>query len=90
MTDDNSLRELFSKNLNKYLERREMSQNELARRIGVSSAAVNKWAKGETMPRRGKSTPYVMCSKYSAAIFSRSQPLLAGFLLAFAYRLSER
>lgn len=54
MVDENTLRQIFSKNLNYYLSCREMSQNELSRRLDVSSAAVNKWVKGESMPRMGK------------------------------------
>lgn len=54
MLDENALRQIFSKNLNYYLQAREISQNELARQLGVSSAATNKWCKGETMPRMGK------------------------------------
>ncbi len=54
MIDENALRDIFSKNLVYYMDLREISQNELARQLNVSSAAVNKWAKGETMPRMGK------------------------------------
>lgn len=54
MIDENALRDIFSRNLVYYMDLREISQNELARQLNVSSAAVNKWAKGETMPRMGK------------------------------------
>lgn len=45
---------IFSKNLLFYLETQEKSQAELAKYVGVSTAAVNQWCKGLKTPRMDK------------------------------------
>lgn len=45
---------VFANNLNKYLAEYDMSQVELASRIGVSAAAVSTWCRGEKSPRMDK------------------------------------
>ena len=43
--------EIFSSNLVRYLESRNMSQNELAKYLGVSPTSVNNWCRGLKSPR---------------------------------------
>lgn len=45
---------IFSKNLQFYLEINEKTQAELAKHVGVSTAAVNQWCKGIKIPRMDK------------------------------------
>lgn len=45
---------IFSKNLNHYMEIRNITQNELAKRVGVSPTSVNNWCNGYKTPRMDK------------------------------------
>lgn len=45
---------VFARNLNNMLNRMEMSQADLANRLGVSPAAVSNWCRGEKTPRMDK------------------------------------
>lgn len=45
--------ELFAKNLNTYLEYYDLTQAELADRLGYSTAAVSHWCNGLKFPRLG-------------------------------------
>ena len=45
---------IFSQNLNYYLEKHNKSQADLAKYIGVSTAAVSNWCKGFKLPRMDK------------------------------------
>lgn len=47
-------RTIFSKNLNRYLELHNLTQAEVAKRIGVSAQTFNTWCKGIALPRMGK------------------------------------
>ena len=46
--------EIFAENLIDVLSRKRISQNQLAKKIGVSAMAVNNWAKAISMPRNDK------------------------------------
>lgn len=45
---------VFAQNLNYYLEKNEKTQADLAKYVGVSTAAVNTWCKGLKNPRMDK------------------------------------
>ncbi|WP_196607095.1 helix-turn-helix domain-containing protein [Pectinatus frisingensis] len=45
---------VFTKNLNIYLSNNNISQNELAKYVGVSNTTVNNWVKGYKTPRMDK------------------------------------
>lgn len=45
---------LFSKNLRFYLNKYDMTQSELAKRLGVSTQSVTNWCKGAKSPRMDK------------------------------------
>ena len=45
---------LFGKNLARYMQQHNVSQNELARRLGVSPTSVNNWCQGLKTPRMDK------------------------------------
>jgi repressor LexA len=47
-------KEIFSRNLLYYLERKGKSQREVAEAIGVSTSAFNEWATGRKYPRIDK------------------------------------
>ena len=47
-------KEIFAKNLTKYLERSGKSQREMAEIVGVSSSTFNDWTKGRKYPRIDK------------------------------------
>lgn len=47
--------EIFAENLAEIMARKRISQNQLAKKIGVSAMSVNKWARGLAMPRRDNS-----------------------------------
>lgn len=51
---DKKLYKVFSENLKKWLQRRDKTQNELAKYIGVSSPTVSDWVNGKKMPRADK------------------------------------
>lgn len=44
-------KEIFSKNLRRFLERENMNQVELAEHLGVTKAAVNYWVRGRSVPQ---------------------------------------
>jgi len=44
-------REIFVKNLNELMERRGISQADIIRELGVTSAAVSNWCTGKKYPR---------------------------------------
>ena len=46
--------EVFAENLLNVLAQKRMSQNQLAKKIGVSAMAVNNWARAISMPRNDK------------------------------------
>ena len=50
MTD----REVFARNLRRYMEANNENQMELARHLGCTSAAVSDWCLGKKMPRMDK------------------------------------
>lgn len=54
MPDENTLRKLFTRNLNRLLQEHAAKQAELANFIGVSNTTINNWAKGYKMPRMDK------------------------------------
>ncbi len=45
---------IFSNNLNRYLQKYDMTQLELAKRLGVSPASVSHWCNGKKSPRMDK------------------------------------
>ena len=47
-------KEVFAKNLNKYLQRSGKSQREMAEIVGVSPSTFNDWANGRKYPRIDK------------------------------------
>lgn len=51
---ENDFNKLFSKNLKMYMELNNINQAELARRLNVSTAAVNTWCNGLKSPRMDK------------------------------------
>lgn len=46
--------EIFSKNLNKYLQEKKLTQKEVAEAIGVSQQSLNFWVQGRNLPRMDK------------------------------------
>lgn len=54
MEKDTSLNIVFKENLNYYMSKNNISQVELADQLSVSPAAVNKWTKGQSIPRMNK------------------------------------
>lgn len=44
-------REIFVRNLNELMERRDISQADIIRELGVTSAAVSNWCTGKKYPR---------------------------------------
>ena len=53
MSEDKQ-KDIFSKNLNSYIENSGKTQLEIARSIGVSPQTFNTWCKGIAIPRMGK------------------------------------
>jgi len=51
---EQELNKIFADNLNKFIQRRGLTQVAVADYLGVSEAAVSKWCKGETSPRMSK------------------------------------
>ena len=51
----------FAKSLNELLKERNISQSELAKRIGFSQRAVSKWIRGESEPSE---TAIIACAKF--------------------------
>jgi transcriptional regulator with XRE-family HTH domain len=47
-------KEVFAKNLRRYMERKEISQKELAVIVGVSAPTINEWIKAKKYPRIDK------------------------------------
>lgn len=54
MRTDNEIYATFSRALAYYLAINDMKQNELAKKMGVSVAAVNDWIKGRKIPRMSR------------------------------------
>lgn len=48
---DRDLQEIFAANLNRIAAEQGMSQTDIARKIGVTNAAVSYWFNGQKMPR---------------------------------------
>ena len=46
--------EIFAENLKRYLDLNDMSQTDLARRLGVSAQSVTNWCAGKKSPRMDK------------------------------------
>lgn len=53
MSEDKQ-KDIFSKNLNSYIEASGKTQLEIAKNIGVSPQTFNTWCKGIAIPRMGK------------------------------------
>lgn len=51
---EQELNKIFANNLNKFIERRGLSQVDIANALGVSEAAVSLWCSGKTTPRMSK------------------------------------
>lgn len=51
---DEKMRELFGRNLKKWLYKREKTQADLCRCMGISSASASDWCNGHAMPRADK------------------------------------
>ena len=51
---DKEQKQIFSRNLNKYLELNEKTQKEVADAISVSPQTFNTWCQGIALPRMGK------------------------------------
>ena len=47
-------KEVFAKNLRRYMERKDISQKELAVIVGVSAPTINEWIKAKKYPRIDK------------------------------------
>lgn len=54
---------IFSKRLKYYLNKYDMTQSELAKRLGVSTQSVTNWCKGDKSPRMDKVDS--MCSIFN-------------------------
>lgn len=52
--DEKKAAEIFGQNLRRFLDERGWSQNELARKMGVTSATVSDWCRGAKYPRAAK------------------------------------
>jgi transcriptional regulator with XRE-family HTH domain len=52
--NDLEQKEVFSRNLNRYLSLNNITQREVANSIGVSTQTFNTWCKGKALPRMGK------------------------------------
>lgn len=52
--DEEAYKKILAKNLREAMQLRDMSQRELARRIGVSSTTVSEWCSGRISPRMDK------------------------------------
>lgn len=48
---DKTAREVFVKNLRHYMEEREVSQADIASRMGLTASTVSDWYKGKNYPR---------------------------------------
>ena len=48
---DKNMSSVFSQNLNRLLREKDMLQVDLAKKVGASTASVNAWVKGTTIPR---------------------------------------
>lgn len=51
---EETLRSIFAKNLNYYMEKRDKNQTDLYRFLNVSSATASDWCNGHKMPRADK------------------------------------
>lgn len=53
MTDDEQ-KEIFAKNLNKYISLNQKQQKEVADDLGINPTTLNMWCNGKSMPNVGK------------------------------------
>ena len=53
MTDDEQ-RKIFTKNLNRYIDRTGKTQKQIADDLGINPQTVNSWCRGKALPRMGK------------------------------------
>ena len=51
---DDMQQKIFTKNLNRLIEQRDLTQTEIADAIGVSQQTFNTWCRGLAIPRMGK------------------------------------
>jgi len=54
MMSEREYNEIFAENLKRYLDLNDMSQTDLARRLGVSAQSVTNWCAGKKSPRMDK------------------------------------
>ena len=54
MSNEESIRNVICENLNRLLYQKQLTQKELAERMGVSASTVNDWVKGKKIPRMDK------------------------------------
>lgn len=52
--DEEKYKQILAKNLTAAMEKRDISQRELARRLGVSSTTVSQWCAGKISPRMNR------------------------------------
>lgn len=52
--DEEKYKRILAKNLTEAMEKRDISQRELARRLGVSSTTVSQWCSGKISPRMNR------------------------------------
>ena len=57
MSDD-SIKKIFAKNLNYYLQKNNKTQADLVKYIGISSSTVSNWCTAQKMPRADKNSIY--------------------------------
>lgn len=51
---DNEQKQIFSKNLNKYIDISGKSQKEIAKDLDINPSTLNMWCRGNSMPGTGK------------------------------------
>ncbi|MEG0798738.1 MAG: helix-turn-helix transcriptional regulator [Acidaminococcaceae bacterium] len=54
MPNEDKIREVFTKKLNRFLQIKSVTQLELAKHMNVSNTTINNWVKGYKMPRMDK------------------------------------
>ena len=52
--NDSEQKRIFAKNLNNLIEKNQLTQSEVASKIGVSPQTFNTWCRGIALPRMGK------------------------------------
>jgi transcriptional regulator with XRE-family HTH domain len=71
-------KEVFAKNLRRYMEMKEISQKELAVIVGVSAPTINEWIKAKKYPRIDKIeilSNYFGCLKSDLIEEKKEQPI---------------